>query len=157
MALTLEERELVAVASSVAAGCRPCTSYHIREVRKTEVTDEEIRKAIERAARVRRSATEAMEGHGLRHLGLRNDGGQSHHAGETTRIDELISIGAAFAVNCTSNLERHLQAGQAVGISEAEVREVVKLSAFIKTMAASHVEKLVGVTQAVEAAPACCA
>jgi alkylhydroperoxidase/carboxymuconolactone decarboxylase family protein YurZ len=98
-----------------------------------------------------------MEGHGLRHLGAPKNGGDSDHPAATTRIDELVSIGAAFAVNCTSNLEKHLQAGQAVGITEAEVREVVKLSAFIKTMAASHVEKLVGVTQAVEAAPACCA
>lgn len=156
MALTPKEKELAAVGISVAAGCRPCTNYHVREVRKAEATDQEIRQAIENAVRIRKDATDAMEGQGLRHLGVSKDRGDSRSSGGTTRIEELVSIGAAFAVNCTSNLERHLKAGQAVGITEAEIREVVTLSAFIKKMAASHVEKLAGVTEPAEAAPGCC-
>ncbi len=159
MALTLKEKELAAVGISVAAGCRPCTNYHVREVRKAEATDQEIRRAIENAVRIRKNPTEAMEGHGLRHLGVSKDGGDSGRSVGATRIEELVSIGAAFAVNCTSNLEKHLKAAQTVGITEEEVREVVTLSAFIKKMAASHVEKLVGVTESAEATPAagrCC-
>jgi AhpD family alkylhydroperoxidase len=154
MALTLKEKELVAVGSSVAAGCRPCTNYHVREVRKADASDPEIRRAIEIAVSVRREATEAMEAHGLRHLGARNDLHDSGGSGPATRIDKLVSIGAAFGVNCTSSLERYLKAGQLTGIAEEEIREVVTLGAFIKKMAASHVEKLVGVEEAPDAAAA---
>ena len=65
MALTLKEKELVAVGSSVAAGCKPCTRYHLREARKAEASDAEIHRAVADAASVRSNATEIMEGHGL--------------------------------------------------------------------------------------------
>jgi AhpD family alkylhydroperoxidase len=150
MALTLTEKELVAVGTSVAAGCKPCTDYHLQEVRKTEASDAEIRQAIAQAAGVRRNATEIMEGHGLEHLGASGEVGGPSPAQQTSRIQELVSIGAAFAVNCTSGLERHLEAGQQVGIAEEEIQEVVGLATFIKRMAASHVNKLVGTNTAEE-------
>jgi len=150
MALTLTEKELVAVGTSVAAGCKPCTHYHLREVRKTEASDAEIRQAIAQAAQVRRDATEIMEGHGLERREASGEGDGRSCAEQTTRIKELVSVGAAFAVNCTSGLERHLKAGQRVGIAEEEIQQVVGMAAFIKRMAASHVEKLVGMTEAGE-------
>ena len=52
-------------------------------------------------------------------------------------------MGAAFGVNCTSSLKEHLAAAETVGISQEEVAEIVKLAAFIKERAASHVERLV--------------
>jgi hypothetical protein len=65
-------------------------------------------------------------------------------AAEVTRATELVSIGAAFAVNCVSNLEKHLDAGRGLGIAEEEIKTVIDMAAFIKKMAASHVERLVG-------------
>ena len=163
MALTHTEKELVAVGTSVAAGCKPCTDYHLREVRKTEASDAEIRQAIAQAVRVRRDATEIMEGHGLEQLRASGAAGGSSSAEQTSRIEQLVSVGAAFAVNCASGLEKHLKAGQQVGIAEEEIQEIVGLAAFIKRMAASHVEKLVGMAEAgktTEAKPAsasgCC-
>jgi AhpD family alkylhydroperoxidase len=152
MALTLKERELVAVGSSLAAGCKPCTNYHLREVRQAEASDAEIHQAVADALQVRRDATQVMERHGRERLGAsREDAGRSSSE-PATRIRELVSVGAAFAVNCTSSLERHLKAGQRVGIAEEEIQEVVGLAAFIRRMAASHVERLVGMTQVDEAA-----
>ncbi len=147
MALTPTEKELVAVGTSVAAGCKPCTDYHLREVQETEASDAEIRQAIAQAAQVRRDATEIMEGHGLEHRGAAGEAGDCGCAEQTTRIKALVSVGAAFAVNCTSGLEKHLKAGQQVGIAEEEIQEVVGLAKFIKRMAASHVEKLVGMAE----------
>jgi AhpD family alkylhydroperoxidase len=150
MALALREKELVAVGASVAAGCKPCTHYHLQEVRKTGASDAEIRQAIAQAARIRRDAAEIMEGHALERLGASGEIGGCSSAEQTTRIKELVSAGAAFAVNCTSSLEKHLQAGRQVGIAEEEIREVAGLAAFIQRMAASHAEKLVGMTEAGE-------
>ncbi len=47
--LSHKEKELVAVGASVAAGCIPCTRYHIEEVRATGATTDEITHAIEAA------------------------------------------------------------------------------------------------------------
>jgi AhpD family alkylhydroperoxidase len=143
MSLSLKEKELVAVGNSIAAGCKPCTDYHMKKVRESGATDEEIRYAIEIAAEIRRNAAEILMAHGLRQLGALDDAEHLASAGETSRIKELISIGAAFAVNCTSTLKHHLEAGGEAGISRGEVEEVVELAQFIKGMAASHVEKLV--------------
>ena len=143
MSLTLKEKELVAVGNSIAAGCEPCTNYHMKKVKETEATEGEIRQAIEMAAEIRRNAAEIMMAHGVRQLGDLDDADYLASAGETSRIRELIAIGAAFAVNCTSTLKRHLKASGDAGISQSEVEEVVKLAQFIKDKAASHVEKLV--------------
>jgi AhpD family alkylhydroperoxidase len=110
MALTLKENELAAVGISVAAGCKPCTNYHVREVRNAQATDPEIRQSIDIAVGVRKNATEVMEGHGLRHLGGSRDVADGGGAERTTRMEELVAVGAAFAVNCPSSLEKHLTA-----------------------------------------------
>ena len=40
MAMNGNEKELVAVAISVAAGCKPCTDYHVEAVRKVGATED---------------------------------------------------------------------------------------------------------------------
>ena len=107
MTLTVKERELVNVGASVATGCKPCTDYHFEKVRGAGATDAEIKRAITDAVAVRDSAREIMESHGLQHLGIVRAGEQEPHETSTTRIRELVAVGAAFAVNCTTNLERH--------------------------------------------------
>ena len=150
MSLTLKELELVAVGSSIAAGCNPCTNYHMKKVKETGATEAEIRQAIELAAETRRNAAEIMMAHGLRQLGVLNDAEYLAPAEEASRIEELIAIGAAFAVNCSSTLKHHLKASGKAGISQDDVEEVAKLAQFIKAKAASHVEKLVPLEDAAE-------
>ena len=61
---------------------------------------------------------------------------------ESNRDTELVSIGAAFGVNCVSTLEDHLAAAATVGISQEEIEQIVRLAMMIKRRAASHVERL---------------
>lgn len=144
MAWTDKEKELFAVGTSVAAGCKPCTDYHFKAVRTAGASDEEINHVIADATRVRMSASQNMEAYALKHLESGCDIPEPIEARENTRVSVLVCIGAAFAVNSTSDLERHLSDARAVGISEDEVYAAVKLAAFIKKMGASHVEKMVG-------------
>ncbi len=150
MSLTLTENELVAVGKSIAAGCKPCTNYHLKKVTEAEATEGEIRQAIEIAVEIRHHAADIMMTHGVRQPGVLDDAEYLASAGETSRIRELIAIGAAFAVNCTTTLKHHLKASGETGISRSEVEEVVKLARFIKDKAASHVEKLVPLEAAAE-------
>ena len=144
MTLRLKERELVAIGASVAAGCGPCTDFHVAAARRATATDEDIRQAIADALCVRRGAAEVMEARGLSRLGDTGLAKDSGCSGKTTRIKELVSIGAAFAVNCSLNLEKHRATAATVKITADEVRSVVELAGLIKGQAVSHVEKLAG-------------
>ena len=147
MVLRLKEKELAAVAISVAAGCKPCTDYHVLAARKARASDEEIKQAVADALAVRKGATEIMEGHALAQLGERRRDVARGRAGQANRVEALVNVGAAFAVNCASSLETHIAAADAAAVTREEIVEIVKLSAFIKKRAVSHVERLCGVRE----------
>lgn len=145
MAISTKEKELIAVGISVASGCKPCTDFHVKAVRKTRAADDEIKQAVANALAMRRAATAIMERHALAHLDEMGPETGSKATEQTNRINTLVSIGAAFGVNCASSLEQHLAEADAAGISQDEIATVVKLAAFIKRRAASHVERLVNI------------
>lgn len=108
MTVRLKERELAAVGISAAAGCKPCTVHHVAAARKARASDEEIRRAVADALRMRRSATQIIADHALSQLGGRAHDRAPGRGGETDRIAELVCVGAAFGVNCVSNLAKHI-------------------------------------------------
>jgi len=147
MAMTPKEKELVAIGISVAAGCKPCTDHHVAVARKARASDEEIRQAAEVAFAVRRNATDIMEAYALAHLGEERDMAGFGFLEEPNRITALVAIGAAFAVNCVASLQHHLAAAEEAGVPKDDIAQVVALAAFIKQKAASHVERLVGISE----------
>lgn len=148
MTITPKEKELAAIGMSVAAGCKPCTDHHVGVARKARASEEEIKEAVLAALALRKSATDIMAGYALAKLGGPEHRGDAGASAETGRQRELVAMGAAFAVNCVSSLEAHLAAAEAVGITQEEITQIVKLAAFIKERAASHVERLVGLAEA---------
>ena len=120
MTLRLKEREMAAVSASVAAGCKPCTDYHVKASREAKLNDDEIRAAIDIAVDMRRSALEVMQAHGLANLGESVEVAHES-APQSTRIREFAAVAAAFAVNCITNLGRHLVAAETLGITEEEI------------------------------------
>ncbi len=139
MPITKKEKELTAVGISIAAGCKPCTDYHIKAVRETGASDDEIRRAIEDAMVVRNAATFIMRDYGHSHLG------DAEHDEVATkprdRVAKLVEIGAAFAVNCVSSLEKYSGHAEATGVTREEILEIIKLAKFIKERGASHVDR----------------
>ena len=61
--------ELIAIGASIAAGCKPCTAYHIRAARTSNATDEEIRQAVTDAMGVRHHAARVIAGLAEKYLG----------------------------------------------------------------------------------------
>jgi AhpD family alkylhydroperoxidase len=141
MAITKKEKELAAVGISIAAGCKPCTDYHMKAVRQAGASDGEIRQAIQDAVCLRNVATAIMEKYGLSHLG--ETGTEQAAVPPRDRVAELLGLGAAFAVNCESSLENYIKSAKATGVSEEEILETAKLATFIKGKGASHVNRLV--------------
>ncbi|UCC71628.1 MAG: carboxymuconolactone decarboxylase family protein [Gemmatimonadota bacterium] len=149
MSLTTKEKELVSVGASLAAGCKPCTNYHLRAVRKAEASDEEIERAMSHAIAVRDNARKIMERHGLKLLGrkfrrpVEEDAATAGSTEGTTRIRELVCVAAAFAVNCTSSAEKHIEAARGVGVTDDEIQAVVDIARFIRGKADSLCCKLI--------------
>ncbi len=144
MAMNLQEKELVYFGASVAAGCKPCVTYHYEKAQKQGVSDKEIKQAISDAMRVSDSANRKMEQHSLELIGMNQDHEDVIDTQSTTRITELVSIAAAFAVNCTSNLEKHIAAARTIGITEYEIYTVLmRVAVGVKGEAASHVDQIV--------------
>lgn len=147
MSISDKEKEVAAVGISVAAGCKPCTDFHLKAARKAGADESEIKQAVSDALSVRASATAIMgdyamaQGAGAAPV----DSAQTDH--EMSRMKQLVCVGAAFAVNCVSTLEKHLALAKSSGISTDEIVELAKLAAFIKQMAASHVERLCGISK----------
>lgn len=44
--LTLKTKELIALAVSLGAGCRPCYDAHLKKAKEQGISDEEIREAV---------------------------------------------------------------------------------------------------------------
>ena len=147
MTMRLKEKELVGLGISLAAGCRPCTDYHLKAVREAKASEEEMRRVIEVALGVRQHAVAVMRAYSLGQLGDTIEVA-GPDTGGADRVTVLASIGAAFAVNCTASLERHLAAVGPAGISQDEVEAVARLARFIRGKAASHVDKLVPMAEA---------
>jgi AhpD family alkylhydroperoxidase len=147
MRITVKEKELVAVGISVAAGCKPCTDHHLKAARKAGASDSEIEHAVAYAVTVRERATQVMQGYALSQLGDAGHGDEPVPAKASNRIRTLVSIGAAFSVNCVTSLEGQLAMTENTDISRDDIEKVVKLAAFIKREAASHVERLAGLPE----------
>lgn len=145
MAISVKEKELAAVAISVAAGCKPCTDHHVGVARKARATEVEIRAAVAEAMTVRSRAGQIMQAHALAHFGAAAATDIADNAGGATRVQALIRLGAAYAVNCTSGLESALAAARHAGIAADDIAAIVKLAGFIRARAISHVEKLVDI------------
>lgn len=135
MSITLHDKELIAVAISVAAGCRPCTTYHLAEARRQNVSDAAIEVAIKSATDVRSSAAEGMRCHALRLTTEENNGWQLAQP-----LDELIALGAALAVNCVENTAKHLAGAQRLGVLQEHLDETLALVRMIRGQAIKHAE-----------------
>ena len=128
MTMTTQEKELVAVAISVAAGCRPCTTYHLTQARRAGAIDAAIEKVVAGAICVRTSATEGMRRHALGLEPQKNGCG----CPSAEVVEELAALGASLAVNCTQNIDKHLAAARILGVPQEDLDEVAALTAHIR-------------------------
>ena len=157
MAITKKEKELAAVGISIAAGCKPCTDYHMKAVRQAGASDGEIRQAVQDAVALRNAATAVMEKYGLSHVG--ETGTEQLVVAPRDRMAELVGLGVALAVNCVSTLEAYIKSAEATGVSKEEILEIAKLATFIKGKGASHVDRRIAALEqgiAANTATGCC-
>src|SRR5574342_1013408 len=96
--LTQKEKELIAVAASIASGCVPCTMHHVKAVREAGASEAEVLGATRIALDVRDNATEMMAEVAQGNLNYEYPG-KAQSGSLEQPIDNLIAMGAALACN----------------------------------------------------------
>jgi AhpD family alkylhydroperoxidase len=142
MALTIKETELVNFGASIAAGCKPCTSYHFRKVKEAGASNEEIKNVIEDSINIRELAKKEMENHAKSLIGVPEQPYIKKDIPNSDRVKVLVSIGAAFAVNCTSTLNNFIALSESVGITTEDIIIIFRSATLVKRKAALYVEKI---------------
>ena len=156
--LSNKDKGLVALGASLAAGCIPCTRHHMTEVQGAGASREEIDRAIDSALCVKSSTRAIMERAALEAFGSAAAEDTSCCSGPTDRMKELVSIAAAIAVNCPTNLAKHVQAGRGAGVPDDEIQIAISLGRTMRAKASEKVDAAAAemFSSAASAADACC-
>ena len=137
--MSLEERdkELVAIGASIGALCGPCIDHHIPAGRKAGLTEPELARAVQVAEETHRIAAELLF---RRSRGLLPGAGPSAGALPTTRstsrLDELVALGASIGANCHPLLEQRIADALAHGRDPGQVRSAIKMAEIVQRHAA---------------------
>ena len=136
--LTQKEKELVAVAASIASGCLPCTVQHIKAVGEAGASEADVFGAIRIALDVRDYATEIMAeaAHGNPHYAYP---GKTQSGSVEQPIDNLIAMGAAIACNSAVGLRYYWTKAKEAG---ASTRQILVVIAIVRGIRKSAVEKV---------------
>jgi AhpD family alkylhydroperoxidase len=138
--LSEKERELVAIGASVAAGCIPCTQYHVKAIRGTPASTEEITRAVDTALCIRAGAKSVMAHVAYEALGLPTQPDSPCCAISTDRVTQLVSIAAAVAANCPVIFQTQIETGRAAGVSDHDIRFAVSLAQMIRAKATEKMD-----------------
>jgi AhpD family alkylhydroperoxidase len=147
MTVNRRDEEFISVGVSVAAGCKHCFEFHVKEARCHGITEEDLVHSMNIGLDVRERAQAIAKEHGLRVLGrkltqLVSRTGKDDERGQSdappgTRIEELTALACAFAVNCETSLERHVAHARAAGATDEDIVGAIAIARFIKREADS--------------------
>jgi AhpD family alkylhydroperoxidase len=141
--LTQKEKELVAVAASIASGCLPCTLHHTKAVREAGASEAEVLGATRIALDVRDHATEVMAEVAQGNPNYEYPG-KAQSSSLEQPIDHLIAIGAALACNSVAGLEYYLTTARAAGASTRQIQTAIGIARSIRKSAAEKADDRVG-------------
>jgi AhpD family alkylhydroperoxidase len=136
--LAQQEKELIAVGAAIAAGCRPCTTYHVQAAWTAGATDQQLRRAANHALGVRRGAADLMESFAAELLGAGI--GTTPADGEDLLLSELVAVSAGYAVNCPTCVSVHMAEVKRLGGATDHIRVALGMARAVKHKAEQHAQ-----------------
>ena len=137
--LTQKEKELIALAASIASGCVPCTMHHIKAVREAGAAEVEVLGATRVALDVRDNATEVMAEVAQGNLNYEYPG-KARSGSIEQPIDNLVALGAALACNSVTGLEYYSTTSKAAGASTRQIQTAIGIARAIRKSAAEKAD-----------------
>lgn len=151
--LTQKEKELVAVAAALGAGCIPCTQHHAVAVREAGASEEETAWAATIGLEIKRESLVIMAALAAERLALPLVDGMvpgRQRGGDETALAALVAIGAATAAHCAPAVEREIAAALALGASGDNITRAFRIGRKVREVGARKVdeaaERMIGST-----------
>ena len=136
MALEQRDKELVAIGVSIGALCRPCIEHHIPAGRDAGLTEPELAQAVEAAQATHRIATGLLFRRSRELLDGKAPAEVAVAAEHTSRLGELVALGASIGANCHPLLEQHVAGALRQGLAPGQVRSAIKMAQIVQQHAA---------------------
>jgi alkylhydroperoxidase/carboxymuconolactone decarboxylase family protein YurZ len=139
--LSPKEESLAALAASIAAGCRPCTSHWLDEARAKGACERGARLAIETGLSVRTSATGAIAEFAAS-IQAGSPVLDEEFRSQRARLIEVMACGAAFAVRSTTELEHRIDLARRRGASTEQIGAALVIARGVRAAAGNEVNNV---------------
>ncbi len=136
MALDQKDKELAAIGASIGALCRPCIEHHIPAGRDAGLSETELARAVEVAEDTHRIAVTLLFRRSHELLRAQPPTGAAARQKPTSRLHELVALGASIGANCHPLLEQHVAGALREGLSPGQVRSAIKMAQIVQQHAA---------------------
>jgi AhpD family alkylhydroperoxidase len=136
MRLDQKEKELAAIGASIGANCRPCIEHHLPAGREAGLSETELADAVATARRVRHGAVELFSTRVDELFGHGASGLEPGPPVDTSRVRELVSLGASVGANSHSLLQVHIAAALAAGLTPVQVEAALQMAEYVQQRAA---------------------
>lgn len=140
--LNKKEKEVVNLSASIAAGCLPCTKFHVKKCKKAGLTDKEIEYIINKIEITCNRATSAM-------VKKASDGDLNileESLNKDINIDNnteaLIGITVSYIMNNTFLFRSYSSQSAVINDAPHKIPEIIKISKPIAVKARIHMELL---------------
>jgi AhpD family alkylhydroperoxidase len=138
--LTAREREIVNLGTSIAAGCQPCTKYHVKKCLEAGISDTLICDVAKKTKQICIQAIEIMTQKVFTTLNISQNKEILNYSRMDNKTEILIGLAASYSMNSTLLFEVFLTHAAIQEIGEQQISELIEISSFIHDKAKAHVD-----------------
>jgi AhpD family alkylhydroperoxidase len=140
--LTAREREIVNLGASIAAGCQPCTKYHVKKCREAGISDALILEVTKNTKQICIQAIEIMTDKVFKTINTGINKEMLTNLGMDGKTEILIGLAASYSMNNTSLFEIYLNHATTHGVNGQQISELIEVTRFIHDKAKAHLDML---------------
>jgi len=136
--LTEKETEIINLGASIAAGCQPCTKYHVKKCKKVGISDEDINSVIENTRHICKNVIDFMLTKAFKSVNIRNKKEIRFPLTGVQRNDVLLGMAITYSLNSSTLLEEYIKLATNMDIDNDTLMGITTISTFISEKAKAH-------------------
>jgi AhpD family alkylhydroperoxidase len=140
--LTAKEREIVNLSTSIAAGCQPCTKYHVKKCTEAGISDALILDVTKKTKQICNQAIEIMTEKIYTTMNIGRNKEILTHLEIDSKTEILIGLAASYSMNSTVLFEMFIGHAATQEIGEQQLSELIEINRFIHDKAKAHLDIL---------------
>lgn len=140
--LTDKEREIINLGISIAAGCQPCTRYHINKCKEARIPDQDINMIIWQTKQICLKSIEIMILRAITSININNKKEIDFHLKNNKRKEILNGLAVSYTINNTDLFDFYMEHADNQDISKKEILYIIETAKFIYSKAKAHIDIL---------------